>query len=114
MTDSYSLCLFMCDIFTFTLTNNNSALSYHKVVNKVYYNIFFIFSVIWGCIFLGPKALRKGCKPTAGARKRGGRMPPEFVVNIFCSLLSNSQITLLFFRDKSEYGKSMRIIICQI
>ena len=76
------LCLSICDIFTLTLINNNSALSYHKVlpkvVNKVYYNIFFIFSVIWGCIFLGPKALRKGsCKPTAGARKRGGIGPPN-------------------------------------
>ena len=113
------MCLSICDIFTLTLINNNSALSYHKVlpkvVNKVYYNISFIFSVIWGCIFLGPKALTKGpCKPTAGARKRGGHRPPEFVVTIFYLLLSNDQITLLFFRDKSEYGMSIRIIICQI
>ena len=92
------LCLSIYDIFTLILINNNSAVSYHKVLpkvaNKVYYNIFFIFSVILGCIFW---ALRKGCKPTAGARKRGGRMPPEFLVNIFCSLLSNSQITPFFF-----------------
>ena len=64
--------------------------------------------------FLGPKTLTKGSKPTAGARKRGGRWPPEFVINIFCSLLSIDRITPLFFRDKSEYDTSMRIIICQI